>query len=701
MLQTFDITDSATSKTVTSFKVDHSVIGLDYNFVGLISVSSGLRIETVSVVSSTIAYARAIITYEKPMPTVVSLKDSHVTVGSNVIKSTTPIDPLTFNSKTSAMSVKVDSGTLRGATGSLANLYDDNACADFEVSTSEISNLAFGCSGAYNSTKDTDRCSYNWMISRFTDSRICLANRAAGSADFSAMDLKFFVSVPTLAPVMTHFQNVTFDTMLVSASFETVARETTASALRRVDPIPEPIEAPPAVAVPTEAPIEAPIAAAPVAVPVASPVAAPVASPVASSGIAFLFSGAVSFDSSTEVNIASSSLVLSPQASLSASEVSFTGFVTFGDKSTISGSRFLTLRAPLTFSGPGSIRALYGATIIPDAHTTVPGVPIISFVNGATFKALEYPLYFLSTHLYIKWPKNMNPGSDTYTALNSVVAVSPWTTTRYSAQKTNYQFTVWASSTPACGENCADIKVALSSVVAPGNAPSAPAPRSRVPYSRLPVGPPSTAPYTSPALGYCIGSVPLNFVCREGVWTHSGDWTVYYAVTIDGDDSISPIQVNGNVTIKIGGSLTFLGNKATLKVSGCVTAPTSTSIFLDYSSGWPKTESWTQEVIRLSSNCRIPGGSLPFTVRVPDTERCRTFTAHPQGFLNSLTVSWTTSRAKCHLPLIIGLSVGAVVVVAIGSIIAFFIIRSRRAAAARRAINGGFSSDYEPLMNDH
>ena len=720
--------------------MESSVIGLNSDLVGLVSVSSGLRIETVSVISSTIAETRAIITYDKPMPTKVTMRASHVTVGANVIKSTAPIDPLTFNRTTSGMIVNVVSGTLRGAHGSLANLYDDNACADLTTSESNIQNLVFGCSGAYTSTKDTDRCRYDWMSTNFTDNRICLSNRV-GSDEFQLMNVKFLVSVPTLAPVMTHFENVSFDVLLLSASFETVARETTSSAVVRVyqaplddpvplipvvDPIPGPIDSPTAVVVPIEAPIgaapvaapvEAPIAApveapvaAPIAAPVAAPIAAPVASPVAAapvaSGIAFLFSGRISFDDSSSVIFSASSLVLSPLATISVATIDIKGFVTFGDGSKITGPRFLTFYAPLTFSGPGSICSSFGVSIVPDVPSTVPGVPIISFVNGAIFRVAESPLYFLATHLYIKWPKtSAAPLPETYTVFNSVVADYPWGTRRYSAQETNYQFTAWASSTPACGETCGTVMFALSSVVAPGDAPSAPpstspstTPITRVPVTITPNSPPPTtkAPSTG---GTCTGFVPSNFACVQGVWTYNGNWIINSKAELDGTNTVSPIYVNGNVTIQSGGSLYFRGNLATLRVSGCVTAPIN-SIFLDYTKGWPSgTESWTQEVIRISSDCPVKGYNLPFNILKHNG--CRTFTAQPQSFLNSLTISWTTSSSKCKLPLIIGIIVGTVVLAGVGGLIAFLVVRHRRASAAKRNGNGGFSSDYEPLMSDH
>lgn len=654
-----------------------SNVQLANGFSGLVYSTGGSGPSRVVLSRSQVTQPFALVTFKDTTATNLDIRESTVTLAENIFKSRYGVDPAVFDSSKAPLNLFVYGSTVTGKTGTaglrttFAPVYDLNGCANVAFSNASVSNLDINCNSP-NSNLVKDRCTYEFLFANMTDNHLCIF--AGRETEFPVLETNFLISSPTKAPVMTWIRDVTLSQAL-RTSFKSLPRVDTPAA-EGSDPI--------------------------------SPFVA------ALQDIPFLFSGRVKFDILAEIWL--NKFTLSAGAVMDVVQVTFSNAaISMRHGASITAT---TSRAEFTFDGhtsitmdgPGNATIRADRSYSPnvrinvDRWTMLQALPIVDCGAGVLFFGPRLD-WFANIFLTIDWNTtrtiSLPPTTSAYPLIsNAVFATTNAQNLRYKVRSLGgFNFTAWHQFDDKynyCGPfPCGTVKFGLEKYF-PVTSDS---PSTTIPVDTKPVASPKA---NSPSSSHCYGGSDLfrlGFSCVNGGWYYSGNWTVSEHVRIEAQ--ASPVYINGDVNFAGGGEIILTGEHAGIQLAGCLYSPAQPVIVLDYSDGWPKKEHWYQEAIVQSTNCKAERINIPWTMEGPGG--CISWMATPGHWMtNGLYINWRTNKNHCMNTLALGLGVGIGVVLLIGAGFGvFFCVRRRRAAAAERKERlGGFSSDYEPLVNE-
>lgn len=657
------MSDAAKDSTIRILDIVNSRIYLSAGYSGLVHSSGSLGPASITLTDANTLDAHHIYSFEEATPTELWIANSKVEVSSNIFRAVNGVDPATFNSKTTPLTLKLSVATIIGPENALAQSYDPNGCVNLDLKNSVVKNLEINCN-AIKSIDSKDRCTYSVSGTTFRDNHLCVSG-VAGSVGPSFSEVGIVVSMPPIAPVMTVFNNVD-----IKSNTWTIL--TTATR-------------------PSDSPVT-----------VESPNAAP-----AAPAVPFLLTGVNTFTST----ISAQYLTLDAGALARFDRVLLdtNSEILLRDKSTFaSGANIYAhdLSSPISFKmdGPGSaivdMRSLEWYLIVrPDPVSIASGAPLLNMGPGVTLN-LPADSTFFKMFLQVPWNKTLlgDPRAGArYLLTNNAAFSRSEPRYRYQFKSGNYNFDAWSEPNYHVCPTCSKVYFGLSeSTIIPVNAP-------------ITVTPTFSAPSSSDD---CRGYAPSTqgWVCRLGSWRHDGDWLVTDNVTLIGSSIYTTkFYVEGALTFSPGSSITLVGKGAGLSVRRCATITNPHQILIDYASGWPNYSGWLHFVLDQSPSCDAVGYLIPVTVIPPPLNPtiCDYVVIVPKSYGGTgLQLDFTYEHRKCSkLPnktifIIIGVVAGIFVIA--GIIIGLVVFFRRRSDAAKtRSLNGGFSSDYEPLINNH
>lgn len=622
------------------------------------------------IVRSNITDAYSIFTFEDSVSARLWFSKSNATVASHVFKSLNGIDASTFNSSITHLRLRVDGGSLQGPPNALAQSFDPNGCIDLDFfDDALISNLDINCNSP-SSRSPKDRCEYSFTGATLLDNRLCVFNNTDTTAIFWT-HMNITVTTPLLAPVMTWLRDV-LPIYPGPNYFLTLPRQSTGSSPSNID--------------------------------------SDVSTSSRDSGISFLFSGNIVC--STTESFVTNGLTLDTNATLDITGATFSGQIFLRSGSSIFSTSMIgpqyTFQGPVSFlmDGPGTATIFMknmlqqpSFIVVPDRESILAGSPTIHTGDGVFIKTGWNPNAFMTAFLDIRWNTTvlggLEPANDTeYRLIDKVIFDFPSTGSGYYVKHADgdYRFTAWTDQTSACGDyytkvECLSITYGSVSSFAPFLAPESPgSPTS--PLSPVPEVAPTSTPVTSPPVraSFCAGPSSMrsyNFFCMNGEWHRFGNWEVTQEVRFTSDSA--PIVIDGNVSFANGGSIHLTGKDSGMLIKGCITS-NANNLYLDYTSGWPKLQGWTQVAITQQASCIITAPSIPYTVLEPKS--CIGVKIIPALHTsNGLTIRFTLNTTKCNI--IIGLGV-------LGGCAALLLIVCLLYCCVNRK-KGGESNSYVPL----
>ena len=673
-----------TSRTIKSFSVDNSLIFLTPSFSGLLKLSDGAPLPLIDINGGTnISQATSIISFSKLEPMKISLNNANVQVTGRVFDPLFAIDPISFDSSVSKLSLKLSESTMKGPVGGFAQLLDGDACVDIDFTSAELSNVVINCNSP-ESTNPKDRCSWSTWATNFTDSRICVLGQPSDKV--TMYSVQFIAHKPLIAPLMYWFRDIT---------------------ITGVEIVMQTVE----------------------------PSAALSSADDAVASVAFLLSNKITF-AYAHNSLVVKGIVMDTGAELIVNQVTFSGETTLRAGSVISQfgiSRF-TFNSPVKFSGEGEVKLPY-STFVASA-STLAGQPMITSDPNVTVSVSTTQIWFAGNGVALQWSEallGLAPQPDQVFNLvdnlqfSSAIGAGPFRVTEAS-----YPFYIWGSQ-GRCDDICFAMKFGLTSPPAVGPPPTAPPPITIAPppTATAPVSAPKSSPVSAPKFspataptpvstvptvapsnpmgtpstttpfelpptrgGNCFGQAPSGFQCEQSRWVHTGTWNVDFVVKITSD--VSPIYANGDISFGSRGSIYFIGPGAGLYSSGCIRSASDYSIYLDYSTGWPKGRNeWIQPAIVLLGrpSCTYFGEYIPFSWIRPGS--CKSATIEPRSYREAfgLIVNFKINSGTCNLALGLGIGLGALalVIVAIIAVVVW-----KRFLAKREEDNGSY---YMSLIN--
>ena len=616
-----------------------------------------------------------------------SLNNANVEVTGRVFDPLFGIDPISFDSSVSKLSLKLFQSSMKGPVGGFAQVVDSNACVAIDFLGAEVSNMVINCNSP-ESTKPKDRCSWSAWSSNFTDSRVCVLGQP--SDEVTMFSTQFIAHKPLIAPLMYWFRNITI------TGADTVLRT-----------------------------VEAPSAT------------SSSSSTNDAASVAFLLSNKITFD--TGASLVADGMVMDTGAELVVAEATFSGESTLRAGSVIrpSGYTRFTFNSPVKFSGEGQVRLPNsGKSTFVASASTLAGQPMITSDPNVIINVNSAQVFFAATGVAVQWSEALLGSApqpnQVFNLVDNLQFSTAAGTGSYKIGEASYPFYIWGSQ-GRCNDACFAMKFGLTSpapvappptatapVSAPKSSPvSAPksspvsAPKSSpvsapqaspptpisapTPFAPSPIGTPSTtAPFALPPTrgGNCFGLVPTGFQCEQGRWVYHGTWDVNFEVKIPSDTS--PIYVNGDIRFGALGRINFIGPDAGLYSSGCIRGASEYNIYLDYSAGWPKGRNeWAQPVIVLLGrpDCNYFGEHIPFSWVRPGS--CKSSLVVPRSYSKAagLVVDFTLTSGTCNLALGLGIGLGALALIIVAVIA---VVVWKRFRAKKEDVRG---PDYEPLLN--
>lgn len=593
-----------------------------------------------------------------------TISNSKIGVISNIFKSTNGVDPITFNSEVKPLTLTVSQATIKGPVNSFAQIYDTNGCVNLDVSISTITNLDINCN-APTSVNAKDRCTYSVRSTTFRDNRLCVSGTGSTSKTPRWDEVGIVVSTPPIAPVMTLFNNI-------------VTKSNTWTILTTV----------------TRQPSDSPTAV------------VPIASSPSSNNVPFLLAGSSKLTGTVSAQYLT--LETSAQVTFDRIMLDADSKILLRDGSSLISGRNIQshlISSPASFNMDGTgfatvdLRSLeWYLTVYPDPVSIANNAPLLSLGAGVSM-LLPVDTSFFKMFLQVNWNKTLLGAPEVgkaYVLTNNAIFSRNDPGYHYQFTSGTYTFDGWAEPNNLCA-NCRTVFFGL--------------PRSGVVPVYLPPAPITITPVKTPQsnIDDCRGWAPSSqgWVCRRGSWEHDGDWHVTSNVTLVGSGSgPTKFNVKGALTFAPYTSINIAGSTAGLVVKSCAEITNPHQILLDYASGYPYGRiAWTHFVLDQSYNCAVRGATIPFTVLTPpaDPKSCDFVLVKPENYGSTgLMVSFSVQERSCPkdnklVYIIIGI-VGGVLVLA--GIIGLVIFIKRRRDAKARSHNGGFSSDYEPLINN-
>lgn len=665
---------SSSTKKLPTFTIDNSTVQLSADLSGLVFSAGGSGPSTVAIKQSQVTTPFALVTFNETTATKLRITSSTIISAEKIFKSLRGIDASNFDSSVAPLALVISSSTVTGrSTGLLTQVYDPNACVNLDFFNSSVSFLDMNCNSP-NSLATKDRCSYEFASSTLTDNRICIFG--VHYSPIPMLETKFIVSAnPTRAPVMTWLRNVEIEQALGTV-FKAIAQTPTGSSALKAGNTGSSLAPPSLESTP------------------------------------FLFSGRVAFDTLAEVWF--NRFTLDVGAKLDVPEATFSeAVIKMRNASSITSTDSRTQylfdgHCDFSMDSPGNATIRIDSAVSPriqinvDRWTILNTLPVVQVSQGIIFIA-PYPQYFLSSYLTVNWGTNrtlsLHPSNKAYPLISNAVFSTIDSRFRYAVANSlgGYNFTAWVTPyAHYCDQHvCSDVTFGDARYFpARDNTPVPP------PLNVMPTAPPKAAAPKS-GTSHCYGGQTLysNFACVNGAWYHQGNLTLDERIFVVIDSS--PVYVNGDINFAAGGFLTLAGEHAGIQLSGCFNSPKEPVVTLDYSAGWPNKERWYQEAIVQSPRCKADRHHIPYDIVTPGG--CKSWQSGAAAYMtNGLYINWTLNSSGCANVLAIGLGVGfGVLALIVAGVLIFVCVRRRRAAAAERKERlGGFTSDYEPLVNE-
>lgn len=622
--------------------------------------------------------AHHIYSFDELSPTALSIVKSKVNVISNVFLSVNGVDPISFNAQAKPLDLTVSEATITGPKNALAQAYDPHGCVNVNMMDSVVSNLDINCN-APSSGNLKDRCTYDMSGMTLRDNHLCVYGSAGSMSTPRWYQVAIVVSMPPIAPIMTVFGNFT----TTSSTWTILTTSKHQDATSAVDGSTSKHQL---------------VAASP--------------------SIPFLISG----DTWISDSVLAKYLTLETGASATFDQIVLdsNSQVLMRDGSSLLCSYIggPTIRSPASFIMDGAGNATVDVrasqshfTVYPYAATIATDrAPLINLGTGVKM-LLPVDYNFFTLFLRISWNSTLlgePQDGRAYVLVNNAVfhgEKEPGHRYRFTSAG-GYTFDAWSEPNHNCAE-CRTILFGLPGagipIFSPPKSPSSPS---------SPSSPPSLSP-SNPSIspGGCRGYAPESqgWVCRsDGNWGHPGDWRVLTNASLLASDSSSFFYVHGSLSFAPGCSVTMIGT-GSLNLDRCATITSPQQLRLDYSSsGYPTRFSNIHIVLIQDTSCQgAVGAQIPYTILPPppNPKVCDVVTIKPVNYLyTGLELDFTVESRECrgerNLPLILGIVFGVLGGIAVTAGVVSIIIYAKRRRDVKSQQQGGFASDYEPLINN-